>query len=538
MARAAIMVACVLGWVVLVAGVLAPLSGSMMAMADSRRVSTASLGLPPPARLLVHTLVLSGVATAAGLLLSLPAGGLLGSTRHRRPWLLGLILCPLFIPPQVYAYAWSLLPGVGVRSGGAGVVPAGLITAGWLWPAASLIIASGWRSSGRQAWRLALLDTGPFRALVSAALPALRPQLVAAGGTLFAVATIEYAIPHILLARVHATELMLLVEAGAPPGQVARLAIWPFLMAAGGAALAAGSLRGVKTWQAVEDEEAWGGRSRPGRRGPETDAACGAGRGVWWGTAGVLAVTVGFPAALMVMNWRDPRAWAEGFRLFGAQWVSSAAVAAVSGVLAAAVALATVLWPVAGPRRRPGVGAVLPFLSALTPPAVLGVGMVLVYNGLSGLDRMYPALPGAGAAARLLEFLYADSPAAWTLVLAGRYAAVAVLVAWLCAGRRSVVLVDQARADGAGRWAVLAHVLWPMHAPMLLAGGMIVAMLSLSEVVATHLVGPTGFPSIALTLLTHMHYGRDDVVIAASLTMVGGVVVLMAACGRLLTRGG
>jgi len=538
MARAAVMVACALGWVVLVAGVFAPLSGSMVALADSRRVSTAALGSPSPARLLAHTLVLSGVATAVGLLLSIPAGGLLGSAAHRRPWLLGLVLCPLLIPPQVYAYAWSLLPGVGVRAGGEGVVLAGLITAGWLWPAASLILASGWRTSGRPAWRLALLDSGPFRALVWAALPALRPQLVAAAGTLFAVATIEYAIPHILLARVHATELMLLVEAGAPPGQVARLAVWPFLLAAGGAALAAGSLRGVTSWQAVEEEEAWGAEARAGQRGPQTDAACAAGRGMWWSTAGVLAVTVGFPASLMVMNWRDPHAWVEGFRLFGTQWASSAAVAAVSGVLAAAVALATVLWAVAGPRRRPGLGAVLPFLSALTPPAVLGVGMVLVYNGLSGLDRICPALPGAGAAARLFEYVYTDSPVAWTLVLAGRYAAVAVLVGWLCAGRRGVVLADQARADGAGRWAVLAYVLWPMHAPMLLAGGMIVAMLSLSEVVATHLVGPTGFPSIALTLLTHMHYGRDDVVIATSLTMVGGALVLMTACGRLLTRGG
>ncbi len=529
------MVACALGWVVLVAGVIAPCGGSAMALADSRRVSTAALGSPPPGRLLVHTLTLSGVATASGLLLAIPAGGLLGSAARGRPWLLGLVLCPLLIPPQVYAYAWSLLPGVGVRAGVAGLIFSGLITAGWLWPAAALIIASGWRTAGQGAWRLALLDTGPFRALVSAALPALRPHLVAAAGTLFAVATIEYAIPHIMLTRVHATELMLLVEAGAPSGQVARLAIGPFLLAVGGAAAAAGSLREVSRWQAVEDEEAWAGGAQTGRG---ADGACSAGRGMWWATAGVLAVTVGFPAGLMVMNWRDPRSWAEGFRVFGTQWASSAAVAAVSGALAAAVALTVVLWTVAGPRGRVGVAAGLPFLSALTPPAMLGVGMVLVCNGLSGLDRSCPGFPGAAAIARLFEFLYADIPAAWTLVLVGRYAAVAVLVAWLATGRRSVAAVEQARADGANRWAVLTHVLWPMHAPMLLAGGLIVAVLSLSEVVATHLVSPTGLPSIALTVLTHMHYGRDDVVIATSLTMVGGAVVLMTACGRLLGRGG
>jgi len=63
-------------------------------------------------------------------------------------------------------------------------------------------------------------------------------------------------------------------------------------------------------------------------------------------------------------------------------------------------------------------------------------------------------------------------------------------------------------------------------------------LLSLYEVVVTHLVGPVGYPSLAMTLLNHMHYGRDDVVIATSLMACGGGLALTLVCGWLLVRPG
>jgi len=61
-------------------------------------------------------------------------------------------------------------------------------------------------------------------------------------------------------------------------------------------------------------------------------------------------------------------------------------------------------------------------------------------------------------------------------------------------------------------------------------------MLSLFEIVVTHLVGPIGYPSLAVTLLNHMHYGRDDVVIATSLTMMVFGLAVTLVCGWLFTR--
>jgi hypothetical protein len=99
-------------------------------------------------------------------------------------------------------------------------------------------------------------------------------------------------------------------------------------------------------------------------------------------------------------------------------------------------------------------------------------------------------------------------------------------------------VVEQARSDGAGSIGVLAHILLPMFAPVLVAAGLIVAVLAMFEIVVTHLVSPVGSQGLSLTLLNHMHYGRDDVVIATSLTACGAGLLLTMLCGWLLVRPG
>ena len=75
-----------------------------------------------------------------------------------------------------------------------------------------------------------------------------------------------------------------------------------------------------------------------------------------------------------------------------------------------------------------------------------------------------------------------------------------------------------------------------MLRPILVAAGLLVMLLSLFEVVVTQLVGPIGYPSIGLTVLNHMHYGRDDVVIATSLTVVAAWLAATLGCGWLLVQ--
>jgi ABC-type spermidine/putrescine transport system permease subunit II len=103
-------------------------------------------------------------------------------------------------------------------------------------------------------------------------------------------------------------------------------------------------------------------------------------------------------------------------------------------------------------------------------------------------------------------------------------------------GRRGIDLVDQARVDGARGGGVLTAVLLPLAAPALLASVIVVTMLALFEVVLSQIVAPVGYPSIALALLNHMHYARDDMVISTSLVIVPAGIAVTQVCGWLLWR--
>ena len=108
MAGRAVVIVCGVGWLVLAAGVVAPLAGMIQATAGSERIASDLVAVPSGWVLLIRSLALSGVATVGALLLGLLPGAVLGSARGRTlPIVLGLMLAPLLVPPQVYAYAWQ-----------------------------------------------------------------------------------------------------------------------------------------------------------------------------------------------------------------------------------------------------------------------------------------------------------------------------------------------------------------------------------------------------------------------------------------------
>ena len=527
MIRWVVWLTCGLGWLVLAAGVIAPLAGMVLAAVEPGSISTAVVGVPVASELLVRSVTLAALATVGAILLGLWPAAVLGASQGR--WaavLTGLVIAPLLVPPQVYAYAWGLLATpdraltrllpARLSPCGAGVLRAALITAAWLWPVVALILAAGWRSAGRAVYRLAILDTSPGRAFLLAVLPSLRPHLIAAGALVFVISLLEYPIPHLMLSRVYATELMVLVEVGAPPGQIMRMAVQVIALVAAVGAMAAWSLRGLENWQAMEPDDDLGASpaaSRPGWWSGSTG-------GAWWlGAAAVWLLSVAVPVILMAANLRVPGAWREGLHLFARQWQVSLAVSLIAATLAVIMAASTVVMGRAASCRWLRLAALAAVVTAAVPPTALGIGTVLIYNR-----------------AGIIGDLYTQTPVIWILALVGRYGAVAVLITWLATARRNMVTVDQARVDGAAGSTILACVLLPLVWPSLLAAGLIVAMLSLFEVVVTQMVGPVGFPSIALTILNHMHYGRDDVVITTSLIVVAAGVVVTALSGWLLAR--
>ncbi|HPD31771.1 MAG TPA: hypothetical protein PLL20_17400 [Phycisphaerae bacterium] len=525
MARLLVIGLCAVGWLVLAGGIVAPLAGVFLAAGQSGAISTELVAVPAWQVLLLRSLVMSLTTTVAAVALGLLPAAVLGSASPRRlPTLVGLALLPLLVPPQVYAYAWQLVsaPASPLRRfmpdnvsdmwfGGA--IRAGLISAGWLWPLSAMILAAGWRSAGRTAFALALLDAGPTRAYLRAVVPSLRPHLMAAATTVFAVSLLEYAIPHLTRCRIYATELLVLVDAGAPAGQIIRMAVQVIAILMVLVALVVWIIRPTAHWGQVGMDDETANLARPGRTGIQANT----GRLTWAGAALVWVTTLGVPVGIMSALKPGSSSWAASFSILSREWLSSLSIALAAGMAAIAMASGTAMLDAAARSRWARTGGWTTFLAAAIPPAALGVGFILIYNR-----------PG------FVGYLYTDTPCVWILSLVSRYGALAVLIVWLTVGRQGNAVADQARADGAGAAGILAHVLLPMVWPSLLAAGLIVTMLAMFEVVVTQMTGPVGYPSIAVTLLGQMHYGRDNVVITTSQTVVVAGFVLTQICGRLL----
>lgn len=527
MTRSAVIGVCVIGWLVLLAGVIAPMAGMGLAPGRGESISTDLVAVPSWQVLLTRSLILAMTATTGAVAMGVLPAAVLGSAPARRlPMLIGLTLLPLLVPPQVYAYAWQLaaspasplsriLPENVADMWFGGAIRAGLITAGWLWPVPAMILGAGWRSSGRTAYALALLDTGPTRAYLRAVVPSLRTHLLSAAGIVFGIAMLEYAIPHLSRCRIYATELLVLVDAAAPPGQIMTMGLQVMAILVAMAGVVFLLIRPTIHW-----DSAGGDNDTTLLSGAESSSEPGqCGLPAHLGAALVLLATVGIPVGIMSAMKPGGPAWQAGFSLLGREWLASLGTALATGILAVALAVSTALLEAATLSRWLRIAKWTTFLAAAVPPAALGVGFVLVFNrpGLAGM-------------------LYSDTPCVWILSLVGRYAAIAVLIAWLAVGRRGIATADQARVDGAGTSAVLGHVLLPMVWPSLLAAGLIVTTLALFEVVITQMTGPVGYPSIAVTLLGQMHYGRDNVVITTSQVVVAAGFVLTQICGRLLVR--
>jgi len=509
--RLLVLAICVLGWLVLAGATITPLVGVAIAAADPTMVVTEGLDTPDAWLLAARSVVLSLTATAGALLLGIVPAAVLGASRGRAfAVVLGLCLAPLMIPPQVYAYAWGCVAGPAVGddwSHWRNVLRAGLISAGWLWPVVAIIMAVGWRSAGRGVYATALLDTSPLWAFSRAVLPSLRPHLLASACIVFAVTILVHPIPHMTMARVYSYELMTLADHLVPPSQILRMATQVMALVVVTISVAYWAMRDISQWQeaAPDDFSAIGYSRRAG----------------WLPVAGGLVVwlaTVAVPIALMWRELRSPD-WIGGFRLFARDWWSSAGVSAGAGLAAVALAVGTVLWHQATGRRWLRWLWLPAGLTALIPPAALAIGFVAIFNH-----------PGA------VENLYTRTPVIWILGLVGRYGAIAILITWLATGRRHLVLADQARADGARSTDVLKSVLLPWAAPSLLAAGLIVAMLSLFEIVVTQIVGPVRYPSIAVALLNQMHYARVDVVITTSIVVMVAGVLATQLCAWLLVR--
>jgi iron(III) transport system permease protein len=97
-------------------------------------------------------------------------------------------------------------------------------------------------------------------------------------------------------------------------------------------------------------------------------------------------------------------------------------------------------------------------------------------------------------------------------------------------------VTEAARMDGADGPRLLWHVTLPLIAPALIAGWIVLFLLSVGEMSMSVLVQRPGQGLLSVALLNLMHYGRDDTLSACCLALMLLVLACSAAAVWMLSR--
>ena len=484
------------------------------------------------------TLWMSAATVVMALLLALPAAYALIRAPHgwQRRWLLALCVIPLLTMPSTFAYAWlivatdrgavlrSVLNTLGLNAVGVEPLRAAWVLAVWLWPIPALVLAAAFRYMGAGAYRLACMDASPRRAFVVGALPVMRGPLIAACAIVFILAAIDTTVAPLMNASdVWAVETLACAKIAGKYSRPAAYLFWqawPMLAVTAGLVLAAlPGLRQMAGWASESDVSAQSDRPS-------------AGSGAWvvsvvLATGMIVAPILIFAFAMAGRRYTAAESFAAAFGTLRVAGVPTLIVALSAAAAAMAVAVALLdepNWP------RPlrvlsaiGVGVVL--LIAVLPPPLIAETLVAFFS-----NEHISKASGWN--------VYDNTPITWIAAMVARFAFIPVCLVRLLNRRIPRDLTDQALSDGANRIERLSCARLPMMWRPLLAAGVAVAGLSLSEVAAAGLVQPTQWlgGSLAVYVDWQMHYGRHNQTIALSLIMMAMGIVAALLLPLLVSR--
>ena len=470
--------------------------------------------------LLSRTLLLSLATAVLAVLLALPAVLALGRGRDRLSRLLWFAVpLPLLLPSLVMSYGWTqLLWLVGaLPEAGSALDHARCIVAlsAWLFPIVAVIGGLSLRRLEPALQEQAQLDGAGLRVTLRLLLPAL----VASGAVVLLIASQEFAAWEPTGISVVATELRMVFDTGAFSSSgnpiVAPLADGSLSRSSDQASRAAAAVSvalPLLLLTAVLALSAW----HLLRRGVGDEApvvghwpgTLDAARGTVWLAWLVLLLCLATPVVSMILSLREPpRPWTilseyapqvRGSLLLS---VASMGAALVLSVLSATVRVPTTL----------AVGLVC----FLVGGQLVAVALVRIYNRrLLGMD----------------DWLY-DTPASAVLAYTARFGWIALASGLATHGVGWRTLREQSAIDGAGplrtTWSVVLPIAWPT----LLATGLVVAALSLTEVPTTVLLAPQALVPL---LMSWVHMLRFEPMIEASLLMVALVLLLSLSAAALL----
>ncbi len=411
----------------------------------------------------------------------------------------------LIVPPMVYGYLWYLtvgrnmpLPGLpSPLNLGIANLPFLALAAWsiglWLWPIPALLLAAGWHWTGHPAWLLARLDTSDGRAFLRAALPAMRPYLLASLAIGMLLAAQEYAVPALFSVQVWQTQWLALAQAGVPLGKLTIAALPP------AALLAAGLVLLSRFWHTIESQGQIDlGIALTPRRSRIFASAM---------LAGLLVLTAVLPMIGAVVTM--PKGLHFAPRRFAPELTDTPILMALVATVAVAAALTGQLRP----RRWLFVLAAAAWTLPLGLLAEAARQAQLAL--LAGLPQTLRHAPlDWGRINEAFDLLM------WISVLAGRTLPIVWLILALVARSLPASLTEQAAIDGASRAQTLQKILLPILTPALAAGWLVCALLSATETSAAIMLRPPGFDALSVSLLNQMHYGRDADVVAMCLLLM------------------
>jgi ABC-type Fe3+ transport system permease subunit len=484
-------------------------------------------------KLLGRTLLYNGAVAVIATTLAIPVAIVLGKGRGAVAGVLAFVLpAALLLPSIVYSYGWMQVLRVaneylrghgwverlGIHSvypmpGSAGDVWRCVWTlATWLWPIPAGVIGLSLRQLDADLQQQALLEGAYWRVVGRQ----LAGPTVAALAVVAILAMQEFAVYEPTGISVVATEVRTVFETGEPG--------WT-----------TGAISSVQTGQAFSlapgDQEknaaaalvtafpllaVIGALSFVALRVGRDDASDAVDHGakpavLWAGWASVLlaliviAITLVLPMVTMVGSIR---------RAFDLERVWRTFSPSVLGTLSVALLAAGVAFVVAacGLVRRFTWPGVLGLVTFLIGGQLLAIALIRLYNrpafAHDGFRWIYNG-PGIVVMAYLARF-------GWLAVWATRST-------WTSRWRS---LRDMAAVDGAGAVAVARRVVWPVAWPLVAACGVLVMLLSMTEVPATVLLNPLRPQVFVPQLMTWVHTLRNDDMLEGSLLLAGMVAVL------------
>jgi iron(III) transport system permease protein len=421
--------------------------------------------------LLANTVALGLGTLAITTGIGVPLGIALGRCDVRRVvWTRVVLVLPLVLPTYVLALVWVLVAPLVAGFRAYGLIAAALVLGFSYYPVVMLATEASLRQLSSRLEDAARLVASPPRVWVGVLLPLMLPTLSASGLIVFVLAISDFAVPALLRARVHTTEVF-----------TAFAALYDFRRAT----LMALPLVVVATIASIASLELW--------RRPVVGRAEHAPSALTWSNAtqrialrilaGIAVAFLGLPTGALVIH-------AVSGRTSLAEALSGGAIAN------------SFLWSFIGSFLIVSAGAVLGYARVrasshlayvadallvtvfAVPATVLGIGVISVWNRPGWAGDIY------------------RSDAIVIIAYLGRFLPLATL---LCAAFLRQVprgVEEAAFVSGASWLSSLRHVVFPMAAKSLFASWLIIFILIFGEVAITILVAPPGESTIPVRAYT------------------------------------